>query len=256
VTLEPERVLAEAAAWVWVPDDARTVDTDDFLLIAYPRHFSDPTVATRWASDRPGDVLIDDVLAAAHALGRDSVTFFDLGDTTSPADLERRLEERGAERTETLAVLALDLGRGLPDLDVPGDLELRPVVTLEDLRASDRIDVEVFGGSLRDDDTLAAALARVEDDRRVLALRDGVPVGSAGHVVAGETLRLWGAAVVPPARHTGVYRALLDHRLRAGLAAGCRVALVKGRVETSAPPLLRAGFQQYGEVRAYRLVRS
>ena len=34
------------------------------------------------------------------------------------------------------------------------------------------------------------------------------------------------------------------------------MALVKGRVETSAPVLLRNGFEQYGEVRAYRLGRS
>jgi hypothetical protein len=33
------------------------------------------------------------------------------------------------------------------------------------------------------------------------------------------------------------------------------MALVKGRVDTSAPVLLRAGFRQYGEVRAYRLAR-
>ena len=87
-------------------------------------------------------------------------------------------------------------------------------------------------------------------------LRDGVPVGAAGHVVVGETLRLWGGAVVPSARHTGAYRALLDRRLRAGVEAGCTMALVKGRVETSAPVLLRAGFREYGEVRAYRLARG
>jgi Acetyltransferase (GNAT) family len=256
VTLDPERVLAEAAAWVWYPEEARTVDTDDFLLIAYPPHFSEPTVATRMASDRPADELIDDVLDAARDLGREAVCFFDLSDSTRPADLERRLEERGAERTEILAVLALDLADGPPNLDVPGDVELRPVATIDDLLASERIDVEVFGGSLPDDDALAASLGRAAADVRVLALRDGVPVGSAGHVVAGETLRLWGAAVVPAARHTGVYRAMLDHRLRAGVAAGCRIALVKGRVDTSAPPLLRAGFRQYGEVRAYRLGRG
>jgi hypothetical protein len=31
------------------------------------------------------------------------------------------------------------------------------------------------------------------------------------------------------------------------------MALVKGRVETSAPVLRRAGFEAYGEERAYRL---
>ena len=249
-------MLAEAAAWIWVPEDARTVDTDEFLLIAYPPYFSDPTVALRWDSERPADELVDDVLDAAASLGRGSVNFFELSDTTRPADLERVLVGRGAERTETLAVLALDLADDLPDLGVPADLELRRVATLDDLRAVERIDVEVFGGSLPDDEALAATLARLGDDHRFLALRDGRAVGSAGHVVAGQTLRLWGGAVVPAARGTGVYRALLDHRLRAGVAVGCRMALVKGRVETSAPVLLRAGFQQYGEVRAYRLARG
>ena len=39
---------------------------------------------------------------------------------------------------------------------------------------------------------------------------------------------------------------MLDHRLRAGVAAGCRLALVKGRVDTSAPVLLKAGFHATG----------
>jgi len=254
--VNPDHVLAEAGAWIWYPPEARTVDTDEFLLIAYPTHFSDPTVALRWRSERPADVLIDDVLAAAHSLGRELVTFFELGDTTRPPDLERRLQERGAELTETLAVLALDLTDGVPDLDVPPDLELRRVSTLEDLRAADRIDVAVFGGQPADDEALAKSLARLDQDNRVLALRAGAPIGTGGHVVAGDTLRLWGAAVVPEARHTGAYRGLLDHRLRAGVEAGCRLALVKGRVETSAPVLLEAGFRQYGEVRAYRLARG
>ena len=55
---------------------------------------------------------------------------------------------------------------------------------------------------------------------------------------------------MPEARGTGVYRAVLDHRLRAGRGLGCRVALVKGRVDTSAPVLRRAGFATYGEERA------
>ena len=254
--MSPEHVRAEAAAWIWYPEEARTVDTDEFLLIAYPEHFSDPTVALRWNSDRRPDDLIDDVLAAAHSLGRESVNFFELGDATRPPDLEPRLRERGAELTETLAVLALDLARGVPDLDVPPDLEVRRVTDLDDLRATDRIDVEVFGGSRADDEALALTAARLAEDARFIVLRDGVPVGAAGHVVAGETIRLWGGAVVPSARHTGAYRALLDRRLRTGLEAGCTMALVKGRVDTSAPVLLRAGFRKYGEVRAYRLARD
>jgi hypothetical protein len=254
--VSPEHVLAEAAAWLWVPPEARTVDTDEFLLIAYPDHFSEPTVATRWNSERPADELIDDVLDAAHGLGRAAVSFFEIGDATRPPDLEPRLRARGAELTETLAVLALDLTCGVPDLAVPADVEVRRVTTIEDLRATDRIDVTAFGGSPADEEALAATASRLEDDWRYLALRDGRPVGAAGHVVSGATVRLWGAAVLPEHRHTGAYRALLDARLRAGVAAGATVALVKGRVETSAPVLLRAGFQRFGEVRAYRLSRG
>ncbi len=254
--MTPEHVLAEASAWIWYPPEARTVDTDEYLLIAYPEHFSDPTVATRWASDRSADDLIDDVLEAARGLGRHAVTFFEVNELTRPADLEQRLRERDAELTETLAVLALDLSGGVPDLEVPHDLEVRRVTTLDELRATDRIDVEVFGGTHADEETLALSAARLPDEPRYVALRDGVPVGSAGHVVAGDTVRLWGAAVLPEARRTGVYRALLDVRLRAGAQARCHLALVKGRVETSAPVLLRSGFESFGEVRAYRLARS
>jgi hypothetical protein len=257
VSLDPEDVRARLSEWIWVPIEARTVDTDEFLLVAYPAHFSDPTVATRWQSDRPADALIDDVLEAAHGLGRDAVTFFELGDATRPPDLEQRLRERGAEQTETLAMLALDLATGPPDLDVPDDVELRPIVDVADLIALERLDHEVFGGQLRPEDEVAAEFAdKGPDPSQVLAWRGDALVGFAGHTVVGDSLRLWGGAVAAAARHTGVYRALLDHRLRAGLGEGCRVALVKGRVETSAPVLLRAGFASYGEVRAYRLARG
>jgi len=252
----PGHVLAQASAWIWYPPEARTVDTDDYLLIAYPPHFSDPTVATRWAGDRPADEVIDEVLAAAQRLGRDSVTFFELSRSTRPPDLEQRLRERGAELTETLAVLALDLAPGVPDLAVPDGVEVRRVLDVDDLRAAENVVVAVFGGTPADEEALARSAARLQDEPRYLALRDGAPAGTAGHAIAGETIRLWGGAVLPEARHTGVYRALLDARLRAGVEAGCTMALVKGRVETSAPVLLKTGFRQYGEVRAYRLARA
>jgi len=153
-------------------------------------------------------------------------------------------------------VLALDLTAGLPDLDVPPDLEVRRISGIDDLRAADRVDVEVFGGSHADEETLALAASRLDDEVRYLVLRAGTPLGTAGHTVVGDAVRLWGGAVVPAARHTGAYRALVDERLRAARADGATVALVKGRVETSAPVLRRAGFQPYGEVRAYRLARS
>jgi hypothetical protein len=259
VTLAAADVLREAAAWVWVPDDAEQVQTDEFRVIAYPPRFAHPTVVCSVHSPRPAETVLAEALAGVDALGREEVCFQGLSDSTCPGDLEALLVDRGAHRDETLSVLALDLREGVPDLDVPTDLELELVLDVDAMREVDVLDTSVFGGSAASDEQLAEALLPVlegSESPRVLARRGGVPVGTAGHVVAGDVLRLWGAGVAAEARGTGVYRALLDHRLRAGVAAGARMALVKGRVETSAPVLLRAGFQRYGEERSYRLARG
>jgi hypothetical protein len=256
MSLSVEEVLAEAAAWVWVPEDAEEHRADDYWLIAYPPHFAEPTVVTRIESERPSDELVDVVLSAAAEMGRDDVVFRGLGESTRPHDLEATLLARGAELVETVAVMALDLRVPRPSLDAPTDVVVRQVLDIDDLRELDRIDVGVFGGKHQTAEQLAVAFARLAaqlDSPNFLAWRGGVAVGSAGHTVAGDVLRLWGGACVPEARHTGVYRALLDHRLRAGEALGCRMALVKGRVATSAPVLRRAGFVEYGAERSYLL---
>jgi len=49
---------------------------------------------------------------------------------------------------------------------------------------------------------------------------------------------------------------VLAERLRLARAHGATIALVKGRVETSGPILLRAGFAEYDEERCYWLPLS
>jgi len=49
---------------------------------------------------------------------------------------------------------------------------------------------------------------------------------------------------------------VLAERLRLARAHGATLALVKGRVLTSGPILLRAGFADYGEERCYWLPLS
>jgi len=256
VTLDRDDVLARAAEWMWVPSFATELRTAEYRVVAFPEHFAEPTEAmpVAFGSTRRPTRVVDDVLDAAAALGRDGVTIMGLNERTRPEGLEAHLVERGASLRETLAVLAAELSEDLVDLAVPDDVEVREVDGPETLRDYDRIGVEVFGGTLRSEDELRSDLASLLDGGRdplLVAYRDGVALGTGGYSVAGEVLRLWGGAVVPEARRTGVYRAVLDHRLRAGRARGCRVALVKGRVETSAPVLRRAGFAPYGEERAY-----
>src|SRR4029453_17733615 len=111
------------------------------------------------------------------------------------------------------------------------------------------------GGTMAPDDELERAAA---DGRRqlpageggsVVASLDGTPVVAAGISEPADVARPWGGAVSDHARGRGVYRALLDARLHYGREHGATMALVKGRVETSGPILLRAGFVRYGEER-------
>jgi GNAT superfamily N-acetyltransferase len=87
----------------------------------------------------------------------------------------------------------------------------------------------------------------------VLALVDAEPAGVGGVTIAGTTARLWDAGVVPHARGRGIYRAVLAARLGYAVEHGATMALVKGRTDTSAPILRRAGFTAYGEERTYRV---
>ena len=88
---------------------------------------------------------------------------------------------------------------------------------------------------------------------RVVAYVDQTPVGSAGLTLTNGVARLWGGAVLEQHRRRGIYRALLDERMSWAVEQRARLALVKGRVETSAPILRRSGFTVYGRERSYRL---
>lgn len=257
--LDPAEVLAAAQAWIHVPPDAVEVPGDGFRLIAHPETWVESTVAAGIDSDRPAAEVVDAVLAAAAALRRSPVWFW-THPQTRPADLVDELRRRGAVVHEELAVLARPLGgpRGLidlPDLAVPGDVEIHPADDLDTFRDAEGLAVAVFGGARSDDAALAQGLAHADlaTGLSAVAYRDGEPVGTAGLTVADGVARLWGGAVLEHARGTGVYRALLDHRLRLGTEHGCRVALSKGRPATSAPVLRRAGFTTYGAETSYRL---
>ena len=71
--LDAETVLAAAAQWVWVPDEAVKTETDDFLLIAYPSYYSSPTQVPRTDSGRSAAELLAEVRARTEELGRGRV---------------------------------------------------------------------------------------------------------------------------------------------------------------------------------------
>jgi GNAT superfamily N-acetyltransferase len=251
---DDEAVLAASDEWAWVPDFARSVRTDEYVVVAYPEGFLTPTGARLFGSDRDPATLVDEVHAVARDLGRDRL-WWTLSDSTRPAGLEAELLTRGAQVVERMDVLALDLTRSLPSFDVGGHVTVRRVTDHAGVRDALEISQSAFGGHEPDDDEVALGLAEIErglalgDGGRVLALVDGVPAGTGGWGVVGPVCRLWGAGTRPEHRGRGAYRAVLGARLRYAVDAGATLALTHGRVDTSSPILRQLGFRRYGEQR-------
>ncbi len=281
-------VRRAAADWVWVPANAEQVVTGSYQLVAYPRHFQHPTQVVWSVSERPAGELIDEAAAHVRGWGRDTLYWWVRPDTR-PADTEATLQSRGAALAETVQVLGYDLGGALPDLGLPGglagpafaDLPLlaragsdaspaalgrlagvraEVVHDAAALRASQLVNAEVWDEHQdRTAADVAAELAGIRanladwSDFRVVVYADGEPAAAGGCGLAGEVARLWGAGARPAFRGRGVYRVLLAARIGLAREHGATLALVKGRVQTSGPILLRAGFTGYGEERLYRL---
>ena len=250
-----DAVLREAAGWLWVPDFARTVETDDHLLVAFPAEWENPTQVLRCRADADLAALVPQVHEQALALGRTEVGWWERPGSTPPG-LPAALAALGAEVADTVDVLGLDLAAGVPT--VPAGVTARVVDDEASLRAAWAVDVDVWGyGPPPDDAGVAAEIAEActpvadREAFRCLALVDGVPAATGGCTRAGEVARLWGAGTRSALRGRGAYRALVAHRIAVAQDLGATLALVKGRVGTSAPILRRLGFTVFGQERLH-----
>lgn len=245
-----------------MPDGAIDVAGDGYLLVRYPDWLVDPTFPAAqvlWsATTRPLSEVIGEIAARARAWGLDEVGWW-ISAATRPAATEDELRAHGAELTETVQVLALELTGDLPRLDPPGDVTAELVADEPTLRAASHVAVRGWERAEPGEAELARqldeALAGLRDwsSFRVVAFAGGTPISTGGCTLDGEVARLWGAVTLPQARGRGGYRAVLAERLRLARDHGATLALVKGRVQTSAPILARAGFTEFGEERRYRL---
>ncbi len=251
-----EAVHAAVAAWLWVPDTATTVETDDWLMVRFPDYTEHPLELVRFDHTADQQSLVDEVLERARTMDTPYLWWWvGLGGPDGLGDL---LAARGGQPDETLDVLALDLSDGLPDLPGAG-VEIRWQTDLDVVRDSQDVAMEVFGGSMPPEDRLRAMAEQGAREVEtglggsVVAYVDGRAVGTGGLAMADGVARLWGGSVREEFRRRGIYGALLGARLRYAVERGAHLALVKGRVETSGPILRRVGFTAYGQERSYRL---
>jgi GNAT superfamily N-acetyltransferase len=261
MSLSAERVVAASNAWSWIPDNATTEATEEYLLVRFPDYFEHPLELLRFspagASGASPDA-VDTVLDRARRFGLPDLHWWVRLD--SPPGVADLLVARGATLDETLDVLAVDLSRGAPELLPPTrEVTLRWATDVPTLRDGTQVGIAVFGGSMPPEERLVeeakrdTATVASGDGGMVVAYSGGEPVGSGGITMADGVARLWGGAVRQQARRQGVYRAILAARLRYGAAHGAAMALVKGRIETSAPILRQAGFAAYGQEIMYRV---
>jgi GNAT superfamily N-acetyltransferase len=150
-----------------------------------------------------------------------------------PTDLRERLVAAGATPERTGVVMGMRLDRPLPP-PPPSAVEIAPV---------------------RDSDTLAAALAIIDDDARWIevlasldlhgplehrvALQNQQPVGAATFLNHDDTLYGLHLAVIPHARRSGIGSALMHHVLH---HTSARAAVLAPTPET-VPFYRRFGFE-------------
>jgi hypothetical protein len=258
-------VLGAAADWVWVPQDALEVKGDGYRLVRYPDRLLDPTFPAAqvlWLKTaRPFADVLTEIAAQVRAWEFDEVHWW-LSAATQPTASEQELCARGGELSETVQILGLDLGEGLPQLDPPCDVTVELVTNEHTFRASSDVMVRGWGRAELDESELARQLDEILRDLqnwssfRVIAFAEGRPISTGGCTLEGEVAQLWSAVTLPDARHRGGYRAVLAERLRLAREHGATLALVEGRTVTSGPTLLRAGFTDYGQKKRYRLQLS
>ncbi len=265
MSLPAESVLAASNAWAWVPDNAVTVETDEYLLVRFPDYFDHLLELTRFSPAGRVEDAVAMVLDRAREFGLPDLYWFARLD--GPAAVPEILAARGATVAETLDVLALDLRPDGPDeagwagapTRATRGVELRWQTDIAIARDAAVLGAEVFGGSVPPDERLAENAARDRaavvsgEGGTVVAYAGGMAVGVGGVTMVGDVARLWGGAVAEHARGRGVYRALLRARLTYAAAHGGTMALVKGRIETSGPILRRAGFVVFGQEKIFRV---
>ena len=146
MTIPADTVAAACRAWVWVPPSATKVETDEYLLLRMPEWFGTGLELMRFDPQRPAGEVVDEVLGRARELGLPEVSCW--VKLHNDPELDEVFRERGGVLDETLAVLALDLADGPPDLGPFDAFELRWATDLQTMRDNLQVGADVFGDSM------------------------------------------------------------------------------------------------------------
>ncbi|MHB9144864.1 MAG: GNAT family N-acetyltransferase [Symbiobacteriia bacterium] len=181
-----------------------------------------------------------------------------IGPSSDPPSLEQRLLARGLVREDTYEGVALVLPGGRTAAPARPALRQNPNVVVEVVRSEATVrelvavNAAVWGYSAADQERMVhdrLEYLRFPGCRSgyLLGRIDGMAVGTASYRYSGsgEALYLTGASTLLEFRGRGVFTELVRWRVADAAARGCRLVTCLARVGTSAPILMKLGFQQY-----------
>ena len=232
------------------PDEERIDDARFVLTFSPGRHVWSTSVGRPRLADADVAPTWEEIRARMRERGRSSSVWV-VGDEATPPGLVAQLQGLGLEHTGTSDALLLE---GPPRRGSATAFEVRPVASLEELRASIEITVAAFDWPVEDaEDERARAedTFRVErtggDSTRLLALDAGRPVATGQAWFSPLGLYLGGGATLPTERGRGAMTSLLGAAWDAAVTRGTP-ALVTHGGEMSSPILLKLGFRRVGRV--------
>lgn len=256
----PAAVLAASDAWVWVPPGAERLTLGGVDLIDYPDWARMGFYVLPRHAGAQSEAVVDEVVRIARERGHAASSWW-ISPTAAPS-LAQSLTRRGAEVSEVTEILAFDMSERLPDTGPTEGITTHVVADDVTLDEAETVLAAVWGGEPSAGERRERQLAELADlldaegQFRVVAYLGTRAVAVGGcHVVDGVA-RLYGGGCLPDARGLGAYRALVRARLEVARRHGATLALVHARVNTSAPILLRTGFDSYGQGLLYSLPNS
>ena len=253
--MDPAAVAEDGAGYVvTTPGEVRET-RPDVILTHSPIPMPELGSACRVRFGRQIDGPVSTVRDWFAARGRERFVWV-VGRSTTPADLEHRLLDLGAEPNPGGSdYMAMVLDHEPPPS--PADIELRRVETFADYVTAWEVRFAGFGMPEDERDAIRATLrerwaATADDPGRwsYLALVERVPVaeGPVRRTVHGP-LWLAGGVTLPSFRGRGIYRALVRARWDDAVRLGAGALVVIANVDTSYPILERLGFRAVGRVR-------
>lgn len=244
---EAERTIMDYS-WAWEGEREHVEQLDGAVLrwLDVPWFGLDGMVVHVSCDPDRVDEQLDAIVARSEEGGRRC--WWVVGPGTQPAGIVDHILARGFVKGVEWAGLALR------DLSAP--FPMTPGLVVEPLSRANAEDYAAFcaeasppGDPRVRDERLAASHRYVDaagpDTAIYLGRLDGEAAACVvSHIEPSGVMYLRNAVTLPRYRNRGVYLSLVGYRLAVARDAGCRAAVVQAQTGTSAPILLKRGFER------------